>query len=75
MSSSHNESEALWYQKLEEEKANNPTYYIDRFHELCMNEILEDGVLMCVKWMGNDAVKAMMKANDIEDLETWYENR
>ena len=75
MSSSHNESEALWYKKLEEEKANNPTYYIDRFHELCMNEILEDGVLMCVKWMGNDAVKAMMKANDIEDLETWYENR
>ena len=75
MSSSHNESEALWYEKLEEEKANNPTYYIDRFHELCMNEILEDGVLMCVKWMGNDAVKAMMKANDIEDLETWYENR
>jgi len=75
MSSSHNNAvKAKWYEQLKEEVANNPTYHMDRFHELCMNEVLEDGVLMCVKWMGNDAVKAMMKANDIADLETWYED-
>ena len=46
------------------------TYYIEKFLELSDEQVLEAPVLMCVKWMGNDAVKAMMKANDIMDLTT-----
>jgi hypothetical protein len=45
------------------------TYYMDKFLELSNEQVLEAPVLMCVKWMGNDAVKAMMKAHGIMDLE------
>ena len=44
-------------------------YYMDKFLELSREQVLEDPVFMCVQWMGNDAIKAMMKANRIMDLE------
>ena len=40
-------------------------YYMNKFLELCSEGIFENPALMCVKWMGEDEVKAMMKANDI----------
>ena len=38
---------------------------MNKFLELCSEGIFENPALMCVKWMGEDEVKAMMKANDI----------
>ena len=40
-------------------------YYMNKFLELCSEGIFENPALMCVKWMGEDEVKAMMKANEI----------
>tara|TARA_R110002126_G_scaffold24883_1_gene85780 strand:+ start:679 stop:852 length:174 start_codon:yes stop_codon:yes gene_type:complete len=50
-------------------KETSNRYYMDKFLELSNEQVLEAPVFMCVQWMGNDAVKAMMKANRIMDLE------
>lgn len=38
---------------------------MNKFLELCSEGVFENPALMCVKWMGEDEVKAMMRANEI----------